>query len=390
MTSFRNALFLALRYMASAPLRSGVLVLGTTVALFLPLFTWLAADQLEDTLYARAQASPVLLGHKGNEFDLVISSLYFRGHVRDTIPMSARTEVKNKGYGVAVPLHVKYSAGGSPLVGTSLAYFEQRHLQLSQGRLPAVLGEVVAGAQTARDFNLKAGDSVRSDMTNLYNISGSYPVMLDVVGVLAPTHTPDDTAFFADVKTAWVIDGLFHGHEKVNAANALNPQAGTEENLEATAAIFMFSEISDQNLGSFHLHGSPDEAPLTAVLVFPRDQRAHDELLGDYALEETLQAVRPVKVIDTIFGIVLGLRDALAVYFSAVALTTVAFFWLVISLSLRLRREELSLMQRLGSSRGAIATIVGAEVGLVILASAGLTAVLTWAGLALLTSATAG
>ncbi|MEN0065784.1 MAG: ABC transporter permease [Myxococcota bacterium] len=389
MTGMVNALFLAAHYMASAPRRTVVLVLGTTVALFLPVFTWLAAAQLEDTMYARAQSSPIVVGHAGNEFDLVISSLYFRGQVRDPITAGDWRRIRQRRDVVAVPLYARYRASGAALVGTNLDYFDQRGLQIEAGRLPGVLGEVVAGSDVAAAFDLSPGDTVRSDLTNLYNIAGSYPIMLEVVGLLAPSGTPDDQAFFGDVKTTWVIDGLFHGHDEVTRASSLNPDR-EEENLEATAALFMFSEINAQNRSSFHLHGSQDEAPITSVMVFPKDQRAHDQFLGDFALEETLQAVRPVKVIETIFGIVLRLRDAMGVYFAAVAVTTAAFYWLAVTLSLRLRHEELTLMRRLGSSRWAITTIVGAEIGLVLLASVCCTALFVWAGLSLLSAATVG
>jgi putative ABC transport system permease protein len=386
---FGKALFLAFHYMAAAPTRTGVLVLGTTVAMYLPVFTWLAAAQIEDAMYARAHSSPIVVGRAGNEFDLVLSSLYFRGQVPESVTAGDWRRIDERPGVAGVPLYTPYSVGGSPLVGTNLAYFEQRGLGIAEGRLPGILGEVVAGSDVAAAFGLSPGDTVRSDLRNLYNIAGSYPIVLEVVGVLAPNGTPDDEAFFADVKTTWVIDGLFHGHDEVTRADAANPDdAG--EHLQATAALFVFSEITAQNRASFHQHGSQDDAPITSVMVFPDDQRAHDQFLGDFALEETLQAVRPFEVIQTLFGIVLRLRDALGVYFAAVAVTTAAFFWLAISLSLRLRRGELTLMRRLGCSRWAITTIIGAEIGLVLLASTCCTALMVWGGLALLSAVAVG
>ena len=43
---------------------------------------------------------------------------------------------------------------------------------------------------------------------------------MKVVGVLSPVATPDDEAVFVDVKTAWVIAGLAHGHDDVTAPGA--------------------------------------------------------------------------------------------------------------------------------------------------------------------------
>ena len=40
-----------------------------------------------------------------------------------------------------------------------------------------------------------------------------------VVGVLPPTNTPDDDGIFVDIKTAWVIQGIGHGHEDVVTAD---------------------------------------------------------------------------------------------------------------------------------------------------------------------------
>ncbi len=339
---------------------------------------------------SRALASPVLLGHQGNEFDLTMNALYFRGEVRDPIAYGTATEVEAAGYGTAVPLYVTHSAGGAPIVGTTLAYLERRGLHVQEGRLQAVLGEVTAGAQVARDFNLAAGDTVRSDLSNLYNIAGAYPILLKVTGILAPTGTPDDAAFFADVKTAWVLDGTLHGHDAVTRDQSLNPTAEDGENLEATAAIFMFQEITEANRGSFHLHGDIGELPVSSVLVFPPDPRAHDQLLGDYALHDELQAVRPVEVVRTILGIVLRVEEGLSLYFSTIAASTIAFFVLVLSLSLRLRHGELELMRRIGSSRPMIALMVGVEVVLVVTAAATVALLATFTGLSLLDAALAG
>lgn len=386
----RHAVFLAVRYLAASPGRTAVMVGGTTVALFLPLFTWLAAAEVNAALLARAESTPVLVGHVGNAFDQTLAALYFRSGVRDPVPYGERHAVSP--YGVAVPLHVEHTVSGQPLVGTTLDYFDQRGLIVAQGRLPAVLGEVVVGAGAARDFNITVGDRVRSDMRNLYNLAGSYPLVLQVVGVLEPTGTADDGALFADVKTAWALDGILHGHEEVTRDLALNPDAAEEEGLQASSAIFMFQEISAANQASFHLHGDLDDLPVTAVLVFPTNQRAHDQLLGDTALRELVHAVRPTQVVETILGIVLRVQEGLAIYFGAVAATTAAFFGLVLSLTLRLRASELRLMRRIGCSRFAIATMVGAEVTLLVGASAVLASGLTALGLRLLQAglATAG
>jgi putative ABC transport system permease protein len=34
--------------------------------------------------------------------------------------------------------------------------------------------------------------------------------------VLERAHTPDDLAVFVDIKTAWVIEGIGHGHQDLS------------------------------------------------------------------------------------------------------------------------------------------------------------------------------
>ncbi|MEM6796202.1 MAG: ABC transporter permease [Acidobacteriota bacterium] len=445
----QDAFFLSLRSLRGAPWRSLTLVLGTSVALFLPLFTYNAAARLEVELLERARSSPVLVGRKGDEFDLAMSSLYFRGQIRDTVRFAERRRLGE--YGLAVPLFVAYSVSGTPLVGTSIEYFEARELEVAEGRVPVLLGEVVAGAAVAERLRLEVGDRVRSDLTNLYNLAGAYPLLLEVVGVLEHAGSPDDEAFFTDIKTTWILEGRLHGHEEVTeetsiegeddeenrilgalmrgetagadgapdpeepadpgqapdsgegsgaeasadeAADAELAEAGdgedgaieANENLEASAAIFLFAELTPENRGSFHMHGSEDDAPVGSFLILPEDRKAHDQLLGDLALDETHQAVRPVEVIGTVLEIVLRLRDGLSLYFFLVAASTLGFFTLVISLSLRLRRQEIQLMRRLGCGRFHIATLIGVEVALVALAAGVLASGATALGLRLLES----
>ena len=42
---------------------------------------------------------------------------------------------------------------------------------------------MVAGAEIASAMRLSVGDAVRSDLQNLYNIAGGYPLMLRVVKI---------------------------------------------------------------------------------------------------------------------------------------------------------------------------------------------------------------
>ena len=361
----KHAFFLAWRYLFAHRWISIVLCLASSVAIFLPLMTYFSADLLAEKLRERGQSTPILVGHKGNEFDLTMNSLYFRGKNKDPVSMQLYQELSQQSYGTIIPLYVSHTASQSPIVGTNIDYFSLRDLEIKEGRLFTVLGEVVAGSEIAAEFNIQVGDKIRSDMQNLYNISGAYPMILEVVGILEPKNGQDDRAFFADVNTIWALDGIFHGHEEVTKDNSLNPM-NSEENLEATAAIFMFSEITEKTRTGFHLHGSPSDLPLSAVAIFPRTQQEHDIALGDLALSEQFQAVRPVQVVETILEIVLRIQQGLSVFFFSILCSTIAFFALVMILSLQLRSDELRLMKRIGGSKQTIRRMILAQIAIIL------------------------
>lgn len=374
----RHSLYLASRSLRASPARAVVLTLALWLAAVLPLGLGLALDRVGRALMARAASSPVLVGQPGDSSDLVLAALYFHGQVRTPLPWQARRSLAAAGYGPVLPLYVRHSAGGAPVVGTLLEYFDARGLEVAEGRRFAALGELVAGADVARALDLVPGDTVQSDPQNLYDVAGAWPLTLRVVGVLAPRGTPDDGALFADVHTTWALDGSIHGHETVPDADA--HQA---ETVQAPAALFLAGEVTDSNRRSFHLHGDPEQLPVSGLLVVPRDARAHDQLLGDLAMRDDLAAVRPAQVVAALLAVILQARRALDLVFLLAGLSTLALAALVIDLGVRSRQAELALMVRLGASRKTVRDVVAAEALLLALA-AGLLTAAALAGLALL------
>lgn len=361
-----HALFLALRYLRSTPLMTAILVLGLSIAMYLPIFSYFAAERVQEKLVERGEASPILIGYKGDQFDITMNALYFRGSVGDQISMQVLFDLQKRNDGIAVPLHIHHTASQSPIVATSIDYFSVRKLSLQEGRLFAVLGEVVAGSTVAEEFSISVGDTIRSDVRNLYNIAGAYPMTLKVVGILKESETEDDHAFFVSSQTGWALDGLLHGHETVTTQNALNPTAKQGENLEATAAIFLFPEITEGNRTTFHMHGELSEMPLDSVLFFPRNQRSHDQVLAEMELSKIYHAVRPKLVVGSILSIVFRIQQALYGYFGVLCVSTISFLFLVFTLRFRLRSEEFSLVQRIGGAKNIIVLMLGTELLLVI------------------------
>ena len=68
---WQHAFYLAWCYLRAMPRRSGVMVFAVAIAVFLPAVSWQIGVVLEDAMLARASATPIVVGHKGDEFDLV-------------------------------------------------------------------------------------------------------------------------------------------------------------------------------------------------------------------------------------------------------------------------------------------------------------------------------
>jgi putative ABC transport system permease protein len=366
-----DSLYLAWCYLRYNKIKTCILVACITIIAALPLSLEILLNESEQQLAQRAELSPLLIGAKGSALDLVMNSLYFSDEIPETIDMVAVEQVRDAGLAAPIPLYVRFHARGFPIVGTTLDYFEFRQLQIEQGQQFGLLGQCVIGAEVARHLDLQPGDFIVSSPETLFNIAGIYPLKMKITGVLAPSHSADDRAVFVDILTTWVIQGLGHGHQDVTTTTdssvILKKNAG---NVTANAKLMQYSEITEENIDSFHLHGDETSFPLTTVLVLPYDQRSSTILQGRYLKKETpYQIVRPKEVIDTLMATIFKIRNVLDAAIVLVGITTLLALSLVFSLSLRLREKEIEVIFKLGCSRTTISRLLGAEILIIVLIS---------------------
>jgi putative ABC transport system permease protein len=329
---------------------------------------------------SRAVSTPLVLGAKGSALDLVMNTLYFDDEVPELITMQASNRVMDSELALPIPLYVRFQARGNPIVGTTLDYLDFRGLRIAHGRQLAVLGDCVLGARVAENLALKPGDSLVSSPETLFDLAGIYPLKMKVVGVLAKSHTSDDLSVFVDLKTAWVIQGLGHGHQDVTQLQ--DPTLvlkRTEKNVAATAKLYQHTEITDENIDSFHFHGGLSKYPITAVIAVPNDNKSGTILRGRYLTqEETRQIVRPAGVIDGLLQNIFRIKNVLDAVISVVALATILAIILVFALSLRLRQREIQTIFRLGCRRATIARLLSAEIFIIVIMSGVFCGALIW------------
>ncbi|MEC8424603.1 MAG: ABC transporter permease, partial [Myxococcota bacterium] len=193
-----DAGWLALRALVAAPGRSLALSAALGIAFGMPALTLSAAARAQQALQHRARETPVVIGAPGDTFDLAFAAMHFRPGGTRPLPWATLEQLAAPGVLLA-PMHVVHTADGAPVVGTAPEYFEARSLVAERGRLPAVVGEAVAGASAARVRGLQVGHTLRSDLEALHDLSGEAPLTLTITGILEHTGTSDDNALFTDV-----------------------------------------------------------------------------------------------------------------------------------------------------------------------------------------------
>jgi len=228
-------------------------------------------------------------------------------------------------------------------------------------------------------MGVHAGDYLMSSPENVFNLAGEYPLKMHIAGVFNATGSPDDEAVFVDIKTAWVIEGLAHGHQDLSKPEATAGVLRQEGNVViGNASVKQYNEITPENMGSFHFHGDPEGFPITAIIAVPNDERSSTLLRGKYlGDEENVQILKPVEVMSELLETIISIQNYIVVAMIVVGLSTLATMVLVFLLSLRIRQREIQTMHKIGGARGRIAAILASEILAVLIIGTIISLVLT-------------
>lgn len=381
----RGPAHIALRHALHHAGRTVLLVLCVGVAAFLPLATRVLAAQFETSLRSRALNTPLVAGAKGSRFDLVMAALYYRRADVATISMADWQTLQDTNLADVIPLNVRFTARARPIVCTPVDYFDLRSLKVASGTLPARIGDALLGARAARELGLKSGDAIFSDQRELYDIAKAPALKMRITGVLAPSHSPDDDCVFADVKTAWLLEGVMHGHADPSRVPASlvegksDAAAGSPQNVVISEAMVDYNEVTDANIATYHMHGDATTLPLTGVILVPHSEKDRSIIKARFNAKDRLQVVSPGDVVDELISQVLRLAGLMDILSLVVAAITLVLIGLVTALSARVRAREIETLVKIGASRATIAAIFGLEMALVIALGLSLALLGAWA-----------
>lgn len=360
------AWFLAIRHVVHSPLRSTILSLCIAFSVFLPFATRVIVARYRSELTSRADATPMALAARGSQLDLALLSMYFRSTSLPTISMADAAALRKDVQGLLVPIHARFTARNVRIVATSHEYFEARDLHVAGGSLPRTLGEVVLGARAARTLALREGDALFSDQTELYDISKPPALKMHICGVLDSSGSADDETVFVDLKTAWILEGLSHGHAEPKALPASMILDRSEQNVVVSEQLIHYNEVTLETASTFHLHAAPEQLPLSAILFFPMNAREGTIVKarvneGNEDQLRRLQAIVPREVVDELLAVILRLRLLIDMISILLGATTSSLVVLIFTLSTRVRERELLTLRRVGAPASVVRNMIGFE-----------------------------
>jgi putative ABC transport system permease protein len=368
-------LVLAIRHATHHRVRSLLLLFCIALAVVLPASTRVLSRRFEEQLRARAMSTPLVAGAKGSRFDLVMSALYFRRTDIATVSMADWRSIAAFGLGDAIPLNIRFTARGFPIVAAPPDYLGMRGLRVRTGSAPTELGEVALGGSVAQRLNLRPGDALFSDQRELYDISKPPALKMRVCGLLESTGGPDDEAVFVDIKTAWILEGISHGH-----ADAATQVPGefvverTDRSVTVSEALVDYNEVTDANKGTFHVHGDLALLPLTGIIIVPGSEKERSILKARLNAGPLVQVVSPMDVVNEVLGQVVRLRQLLDAVAWLIGIVTGVLIALVTALSVRVRAREIQTLSRIGASRATVFWMFGWEIVIVLALGTGLAA----------------
>ena len=245
----------------------------------------------------------------------------------------------------------------------------------------------MVGARAAGRLGLSPGDTLGTDQVEAYGLTAPASIRLRISGVLAPSGSVDDEAVFVDLETAWLLEGIAHGHQDATTIDRPDLLIGrTDEHVALSGAVVTEQDVTRADASAFHIHADRADLPLTGALVFPDTEKTSTIVRTSVNASPDLQAVEPRAVIDELMAFVVRVRlvfDALAAVMGVSTLTLVG---LIGALSYRVREEEIRTLTEIGCARGAVAGLFLSELALILALGAALALALVWVGVVVVSS----
>lgn len=288
-------------------------------------------SEVQNNFSQSAIGYELVAGAKGSPLQLVLNTVYHLDAPTGNLPYSFYEKLKRD---PRVKLAVPYGLGdnykGHRLVGTTtdlfidFEYMPGRKFEIGEGRVFQKDFEAVIGSEVARKMHLRVGDefiAAHGIIAAAETEADHKEMPFQVVGVMAPSKTPNDRAIFI------TLDSVHRVHAKHPEEDAEHEESN--EDKEVTSVIIKL------------------KSPLLALLL----HRQINE--GSVA-----QAAFPAMEIKGLFSII-GNAQKVLLGISYLVIVVAAISVLVsIYNSMNERKREIAIMRALGASKLAVFRII--------------------------------
>jgi putative ABC transport system permease protein len=321
----------------------------------------------------------LIVGPKGSALQLVLNTVYRVSQPIENLPYSYYLQLKDDPWieeAVPFALGDVTEEGGFPIVGTVSRYFE---LDYIPGR-----HFMIRGKGLGNRFDAIIGDRVRRE--NGWDVGTQFTLVhggadtghvhdekFTVVGVLAPTGTPNDKTVFINLDGFYAIEG----HDKPLAEaiaregkffGKTDEQIQKEiEEAEKHAAAHGHHDHSshghDDHDHHHHDHEILDvQKEVTAILLRMKRDTMGPLFRSRLQKGYQAQAVNPIYQMRWLMDNIVGnVRTMLVVLTSLIIVVSGVGIFVSIYNSMADRKREIAIMRALGASRTTVFSIILAE-----------------------------
>ncbi len=342
----------------------------------------------------------LIVGAKGGKLQLTLNTVYYLSEPVENIPydyylefLAADARDEEYGHSAAaltaaaatdtgrdgkyaqftdfvIPLCLGDYLGRFRVVGTTPAMFEaltfgaeaDRFYEFSSGRNFQTWSdehgyfEAVLGATVARELGLQTGDGISPSHGDPEG--EGHAQKFTVVGVLAPTGTPNDRAAFVNIEGFYLMDD--HAKPLAEEAEDGDPTLASAESASPTAEIGQGSDHDHESHSPLRRDRLPiPRREVTAILLKTVNPFVAFRLPNLISEGPVAQCVAPIHEITNLFDlIVTPIQLALLALTGLICVVSGISILVSIYNSMNDRRSEIAVMRALGANRGTVMAVI--------------------------------
>ena len=374
-----NLWSIAVKSVKQRALASALTSLSVALGVMLMVVVLVANGMAERMFVQTATGYDLILGPKGSQLELVLTSIYRIGVAGEPLPYRFYRELTSEtGNRIdrAIPITMGdvTRQGAFPIVGTTPDYFVLPYMHEADGtprkfqfRTRSLDGkhtgeglirnpfDATIGAVVARQNGWDVGSKLK--LVHGGSDGHVHDEEFTVSGVLAATGTPNDRTVFVHLDGFYMISG----HEK-----PLSEAVAREREF--------FGNVSEESLRALEAeksggHGPVPEAQkeVTAILLNIQGEIG-EKVLAESRLMNRLnegvqaQAVKPIVQIDRMMQTLIGPIRTLLIGLTSliIAVSGIGIFVSIYN-SMADRKKEIAIMRALGARRQTVLTVILAE-----------------------------